>query len=69
MDKNEIFEQALHLSPVDKLQLLECLTRSLDQPDEKIDKIWSEEAEKRYQALKEGKVKTIALDEILQRYR
>lgn len=68
MDTKQVFEQALHLSPAEKLQLLECLARSLDQPDENIDKIWSEEAEKRCQALKEGKVKTIALDDILQRY-
>jgi len=62
---NEILKQALQLSPAERLQLIEILTESLDKPDEKIEQIWNEEAEKRYEALKTQRIKTIPLNEII----
>jgi len=69
MDSKKLLKEALQLRPADRLQLIEWLTQSLDKPDERIEQIWAEEAEKRYQALKQGKVKTIPLDEIIRRYK
>ena len=69
MDSKILLKEALQLRPTERLQLIEWLTQSLDKPDDKIDQIWAEEVEKRYQALKEGKVKTIPLDKIIQRYK
>ena len=69
MDTNLIFKEALHLRPAERLQLIEWLTKSLSKPDEKIEKIWAEESEKRYDVLKQGKVQTIPLDEIIKRYK
>jgi putative addiction module component (TIGR02574 family) len=68
MDSNTILNKALQLRPAERLQLIERLTRSLNKPDEKIEQIWAEESEKRYQVVKEGKVKTIPLNEIIKRY-
>ena len=69
MDTKSIFKDALLLRPAERLELIEMLTRSLNKPDENIEKIWTEESEKRYKALEEGKVKTIALNEIIERYK
>ena len=69
MDSKTLYEEALHLKPVERLQLIEWLAQSLDKPDEKIEQIWAEESEKRFNALKEGKVRTIPLNEIIQRYK
>ncbi|MBN2542949.1 addiction module protein [bacterium] len=69
MDSKTILKNALNLRPAERLRLIEWLSQSLDKPDEKIDKIWAKEAEKRYQALKKGKVKTIPLDDIIKRYK
>jgi putative addiction module component (TIGR02574 family) len=69
MDSKSILNEALQLRPAERLQLIESLTRSLNKPDEEIEKVWMEESEKRYQALKEGKVKTIPLDELIRRYK
>ncbi len=69
MDSKAILEEALHLRPADRLQLIEWLYQSLDEPDEKIEQAWAEESEKRYQALIEGRVKTIPFDEIIKRYK
>ena len=68
MDSKILLKKALQLRPAERLQLIEWLTRSLDKPDDKIEQIWAEEIEKRYQALTDGRVKTIPLDEIIQRY-
>jgi putative addiction module component (TIGR02574 family) len=48
---------------------MEWLAQSLDKPDEKIEEIWAEESEKRYEALKADRVKTIPLDEIVKKYK
>jgi putative addiction module component (TIGR02574 family) len=69
MDTKSIFNDALRLRPAERLQLIEMLTRSLNKPDEKIEMIWAEESEKRYKALEAGKLKTIAIKEIVERYK
>jgi putative addiction module component (TIGR02574 family) len=69
MDSELLLKEALELRPVERLKLIESLAASLDKPDEKIEQIWAEECEKRYQALKDGKVKSIAIEEIRKRYK
>lgn len=69
MDTKSIIEEALRLRPAERLLLIELLTKSLNQPDENIEKIWAEESEKRYQALKENKVKSYTINEIIERYK
>ena len=69
MDTKSVFKDALQLRPAERLQLIEMLSKSLNKPDENIENIWAEEAEKRYKALEEGKVKTITLNEIIERYK
>ncbi len=69
MDIKELLKQALQLKPAQRLQLIELLTESLNKPDERIERIWNEEAEKRYEALKKGRIKTILLNEIIQKYK
>lgn len=69
MDSKTLLEEALHLRPADRLQLIEWIAHSLDKPDKKIEQIWADESERRYEALKEGKVKTINLNEIIKRYK
>jgi putative addiction module component (TIGR02574 family) len=69
VDSKVIFQEALQLRPAERLQLIEWLAESLDKPDKKIEDMWAIEAEKRYEALVAGKVKTIPLDEIIKRYK
>ena len=54
----EIEEEALRLPSHERAQLAEHLINSLDEEeDPQADKLWLEEAERRYQEYKEGKVK------------
>jgi len=45
------------------LALVDLLLESVDRPDPKIDDIWLEEAQRRLEAYREGKIKTIAMED------
>ena len=60
MGKNEIFEQALHLKANERFLLVEELLKSLDTPDENINKVWEDEAIKRVDAFKKGELETVS---------
>jgi len=55
----EIEEEALRLPPHERAQLAERLINSLNEEEnQETERLWLEEAERRYQEYKEGKVKT-----------
>ena len=64
MDSKSIIQNALNLSPAEKLLIIETLSKSLSEPDKDIEKYWQEEVEKRFNAYKEGKIKSISYNEI-----
>lgn len=64
MNSKELLEKALELRPEDRFALVECLIKSLDEPDKKLDDIWAEEAEKRLKAYREGRLSGILMQEI-----
>ena len=68
MSINELLEQAHLLKPLEKLQLIDELLLSLDEPDKELEKIWTEEAEKRLVAYEAGKIKAIDAKEVFQKY-
>jgi len=54
----EIEENALRLPPSDRAQLAEHLIHSLDEEeDPEAERLWIEEAERRYREYKEGRIK------------
>lgn len=59
-----ILDQALKMPPAEKFLLIEGLLQSLDEPDKTLEEIWAVEAEKRLQAYKEGKLKTVSYEEV-----
>lgn len=69
MDTVSFLKEALRLRPAERLELIEMLIRSLSKPDENIEKIWTEESEKRYKALDEGRLKTYSINEIIEHYK
>ncbi len=64
MSNNEILEEALKLRPDERYMVVEGLLNSLDIPDEKIDDIWAEEAVKRLDAYRKGRLDAVPMDEI-----
>ena len=64
MGTKEILKQALHLKPKERFLLVEGLIKSLDEPDKKLDQIWAEEAEKRLNAYREGRLQGVPMEEV-----
>jgi putative addiction module component (TIGR02574 family) len=64
MDTKNIIQNALSLSPAERLFIIETLSKSLSEPDKDIDKYWQEEVEMRYEQFISGKIKSIPYDNI-----
>lgn len=64
MSSTEILKEALQLKPQERYLVIENLLKSLDIPDETIDKVWAEEAQKRLQDYWQHRTETIPFDQI-----
>lgn len=65
MDKKELIAEAVKLSPAERFAVIDELLHSLDRLDPDLDRIWIEEAERRLQAYREGKVKGIPASDVV----
>ncbi len=64
MSTADVIEQALKLKASERFVLIEMLQESLDKSDPEIDRIWLEEAQRRLQAHREGRLATIPMEEV-----
>jgi putative addiction module component (TIGR02574 family) len=62
-------EQARKLSPAERLEVVDDILASLDEPDPAIDRLWAKEAEDRLAAYRRGEIKSVPLEEVLAKYR
>lgn len=61
-------EQARKLPPAERIELVDDILASLDEPDSEIDRLWAKEAEDRLAAYRRGEIKAVSLDEVLAKY-
>jgi hypothetical protein len=60
----------IHALPdLEKLRLLDVILADLDRPDPEIDRIWAEEARKRWAAYREGRIPAMSYREIMDKHR
>ena len=59
-----LLKKAVLLKPKERSLLIEGLLQSIDKPDKVIDSIWSEEAENRLKAHREGRTKAITYRDV-----
>lgn len=64
MSNTQILQEALQLNPQERYIVVEKLLESLDKPDEIVDSIWADEAEKRLQNYRENKIQTISFEAV-----
>ncbi len=64
MSLPEIIEEALHLKPQERYIIIENLIKSLDAPDEEIDKIWTKESLARLEVYKANNARTLSYEEV-----
>lgn len=68
-EKNKILNEALKMTPSERAEIVDQLLRSLDEPDVEIDALWKEEVENRIDAYEAGNIKTVTVQEILEKYK
>ena len=57
------------LTDVEKLYLVDEILKNLDKPDPEIDRIWAEEACKRWEAYKKGKIQAVSYQDVMNKYK
>ena len=60
--------QAVQLTPAERMEVVERILDSLDQPDTTIDSLWAKEADDRLAAYRRGEVRALALSEVIAKY-
>lgn len=68
-EANTLSIQARKLAPAERLELVDSILASLDEPDPAIDRLWAKEAEDRLAAYRRGELKAVPLQEVLAKYR
>ena len=63
--EQSLVDNVLQLSPPDRMRLLNVIYFSLEKPNETIDNIWYDEAERRLAAFEAGKTKGIPAEDVL----
>ena len=64
MSINDIIDEALTLKPQERYMIMEKLNDSLNVPNPEVDKAWIEENMRRYEAYKNGTLKTVSYEEV-----
>lgn len=65
---DELSSKIKSLPDIEKIELVDSILMQLDKPDPEIDRIWADEARKRWQAYKSGKVETVSYDQVMKKY-
>ncbi len=69
MISDELAEKIKSLPDIEKIELVDSILMQLDRPDPEIDRIWADEARKRWEAYKTGKLETVPYDQVMDKYR
>jgi putative addiction module component (TIGR02574 family) len=64
----KIIKEALELPILERAEIAEKLLQSLDEPDETIDQLWRNEVEDRIRAYNQGKIETVTVNEVMDKY-
>ena len=64
-----LIAQAAQLTPEERIQMVERILNSLDQPDVALDALWASEANNRLAAYRRGEIKAAGLPDVLAKYR
>ena len=57
------------LSDVEKLRIVDAILTDLDKPDPEIDRIWADEARKRWTAYKAGRIPSVSYQDVMKKHR
>ena len=61
--------EARKLSPAERIDVVDDILASLDEPDPNIDRQWAKEADDRLAAYRRGEIQAVPLEQVLAKYR
>lgn len=65
----KLVEGIKSLTDLEKLRLVDVILTDLDKPDPELDRVWAEEARKRWDGYKSGRIPSVAYHEVMNKYR
>lgn len=65
----QIFTEISLMKPLDKLQLIEKILNSLNQPNKTMEEIWANEAEERIEAYDKGLISVVNEEDVFGKYK
>jgi putative addiction module component (TIGR02574 family) len=69
MSAEKLAAEIQALSDVEKLRLVDEILSDLDKPDPEMDRVWAEEARKRWAAYKEARITSVSYNQVMEKYR
>ena len=66
---DELICKIKELSDEEKLRLVDVILTDLNKRDAKMDRVWADEARKRWEAYKAGKIPTVSYEEVISKHR
>lgn len=60
--------QVVQLPPEERMQVVERIFDSLDEPDASLDALWAKEADNRLTAYRRGEIRATTLSEVIAKY-
>lgn len=66
---DELAARISDLPDNEKINLVDSILMQLDRPDPEIDRLWADEARKRWQAYKAGRLETVSYEQVMSKYR
>ncbi len=66
---DKIINQALELSPDERVHVIDTLLASLEAIDEQAEVLWVNEVENRLDAFDKGEMEALSIEEVLRKYR
>ena len=66
---DQLSAEIQELPDVEKLRLVDTILAELDRPDPEIDRVWAEEARKRWAAYKDGRISSVSYETVMAKHR
>ena len=69
MSADKLVSEIRALPDVEKLRSVDAILTDLDKPDPETDRVWADEARKRWAAYKAGRISTFSYEDVSPRHR
>ena len=66
---DELVSEIRALPDDEKMRVVDAILAELHKPDPEIDRVWAQEAKKRWAAYKEGRIDSVSYEDVMAKHR